>query len=169
MRRRQLLSLLGGTAVSRPLAARAQQPALPLIGRRTSRAADDVPHLLAAFRQGLKEVGFVDGRNVTMEFRFADNQIERLPALAADLVQRQVIVIAALTTSAALAAKARLARAFPSCSKAAVIRFGSVWTPACIGREATLLGDPIECGGRAEAAGINARTAPYGNRHGGPH
>jgi len=79
---------------------------MPVVGLLTSRAAGDVPQLLAAFRQGLKEASFIEGQNVAIEYRFAENQNERLPALAADLVRRQVTVIAALTTAASLAAKA---------------------------------------------------------------
>jgi putative ABC transport system substrate-binding protein len=106
VRRRDFITLFGGTAVATwPLAARAQQQGMPVIGLLTSRAAGDSPQLLAAFRQGLKDSGFVEGQNVAIEYRFADNQNERLPALAADLVQRQVAVIAATTTVAALAAK----------------------------------------------------------------
>jgi putative ABC transport system substrate-binding protein len=106
MRRREVIALLGGAAAAWPLAARAQQPALPVIGLLTSRAAGDAPQLLAAVRQGLKDTGFVEGQNVAIEYRFAENQNERLPALVADLVRRQVAVIVATATPALLAAKA---------------------------------------------------------------
>jgi ABC-type uncharacterized transport system substrate-binding protein len=104
--RRKFLATLGGAAATWPLAARAQQSATPVIGLLTSRAPGDEPRLLAAFRQGLKDAGFAEGQNVAIEYRFAGNQNERLPALAADLVRRQVTVLAATTTPAALAAKA---------------------------------------------------------------
>jgi putative ABC transport system substrate-binding protein len=112
MRRREVIAFLGGAAASTVLApcmVRAQQPALPVIGFLSSRAPDDAPELLAAFLQGLKDAGFVEGQNVTIEYRFAGNQNDRLPALAADLVRRQVTVMAAPTTPAALAAKAATA------------------------------------------------------------
>ena len=105
MRRREFITLIGGAAAW-PLAARGQQPAMPVVGLLSTRASGDDPHLVAAVRRGLRETGFIEGQNVAFEYRFAENQNDRLPALAADLVRRQVPVITAGPTPAALAAKA---------------------------------------------------------------
>jgi putative ABC transport system substrate-binding protein len=104
MRRRDFLSLIAG-ATTWPLAARAQQPAIPVMGFLNTRAPDQAPEFLAAFHQGLKEKGWVEGGNVTVEYRWAEGQNDRLPALAADLVRRGVTVIVA-NTQATVAAKA---------------------------------------------------------------
>src|SRR6266699_2812299 len=95
MRRREFMATLGG-AVAWPLAARAQQPAMPLIGFMSSRSPEDSAHLVAAFRRGLGEGGFVEGQNVAIEFRRARGQYERLPALAAELVSNRVVVLVAV-------------------------------------------------------------------------
>ena len=107
MRRRDFIKGIAGSAATWPLAARAQQQAMPVIGYLSARSPTDVGYLLAAFQRGLGELGYAEGRNVAFDYRWANNQIGQLPALAADLVRQQVSVIAAVNaTNSALAAKA---------------------------------------------------------------
>jgi putative ABC transport system substrate-binding protein len=136
MNRREFITLLGGGAAAWPVAARAQQPAMPVVAWLDPRVrAAQSPALMAAFRQGLNELGFVEGRNVAIEFSYADNQLDRLPMLAADLVRRRVAVIVStnVTTPAAKAATSTIPIVFYSGS------------------------DPVEAGY------VNSLTRPGGN------
>jgi putative ABC transport system substrate-binding protein len=106
LKRRDFITLLGGAVAARPFPARAQQPAMPVVGFLDSTSPDQFADRLRAFRQGLKETSYVEGENVAIEYRWAESQIDRLPQLAAELVRQRVAVIVTRAPPSTFAAKA---------------------------------------------------------------
>jgi putative tryptophan/tyrosine transport system substrate-binding protein len=132
MRRRKFITLAGGAAIAWPLAARAQQPGMPVVGLLRNTPSASFEHIVVALSRGLGEAGFVDGRNVVIEQRWAEGRDDRLPALLADLIGRKAAVIVANTQPP------RLRRPpHQSCSRQAAIRCATASSPASTGRAPT--------------------------------
>src|SRR6516225_2580314 len=121
MRRRDFIKVVAGSTITWPLTARAQQRTMPVVGVLSPATSEADANRMNAIRQGLKDAGYIEGENVMIEYRSAENQLDRLPALAGDLVSRQVNVIVTIATPAAVAAKSAT-NAFQSCSTWALIR-----------------------------------------------
>jgi putative ABC transport system substrate-binding protein len=136
MQRRAFITLLGGAAVAWPIGARGQQSALPVVGFIRDGSADASARFAAAFRKGLNETGYIEGQNVTVEYHWLEGQYDRLPALVADLVRRQVAAIATLGNVPSLRPKLRQRRSRSS-SVSAVTRSNSVLSPVSPGLAAT--------------------------------
>jgi len=114
MSRRAFIAMVGGSILAAPLAVEAQQPAMPVIGYLSQRSPTDSASIVAAFRQGLKEEGFVEGQNVAIDFRYAEGQIDRVPALASELVRRQInVFVATGGTGSVIKAKPVIPRTIP--------------------------------------------------------
>lgn len=139
MLRRHLISIIGGALASWPLLARAQQAAMLVIGFISSLSSNEASRVMDAFREGLAEAGYVEGRNVAIEYRWAGGDFNQLGSLVADLVRREVTILAAVSGTPTALARRQRQRRSPSYSQSEVTQCRSVWWAASIVRAGTLL------------------------------